>query len=670
MEIKGQISEIIYQNEVNSYTIAEFETDEELTTIVGYLPFINKGDSLKLVGSFVNHPDYGRQFKIQTFEKTMPETLEALERYLAGGVIKGVGPATAKRIVDNFKEETISVLKFEPYKLANVKGITKTKAIEIADEFNEKWELWQIVGFLERFGIANQNSKKVYEALGKEAISKIEENPYILIDITYGVDFKKIDKMAMELGISKDNSKRIESAIKYSLIIASHNGNSCVIYENLVKFVADLLGINEEQIEEEIINLKAIENIYLEEREEKEWVYLNNFYVAEKNIADKLIALDETKNIKKIKNFNAELEKTQEKQDIILSAEQKEAVKAVNDNNVCIITGGPGTGKTTIIKSIIDIYKTRKMKVVLCAPTGRAAKRMQEQSGEEATTIHRLLEIRKLDDQEDYLSLDYPITPIDADVVIIDEMSMVDMFLMNHILKAIYLGTKLILVGDINQLPSVGPGNVLQDIIESQSITTIELNKIFRQAAKSKIITNAHRVNNGKSFIGTEENEDKLNDFFFMNEMSQEKVLSDVISLCSGRLKNYGNYDFFKNIQVLTPTKKGMLGTKELNKQLQNVLNPNQGIEKQHGDRIFRPGDRVMQVKNNYDIYWEKEIDDKIEAGAGVFNGELGKIKSIDEDEKQIEVYFDDEKIAWYDFSNLDELEHSYSITIHKSQRK
>lgn len=670
MEIKGQISEIIYQNEVNSYTIAEFETDEELTTIVGYLPFINKGDSLKLVGSFVNHPDYGRQFKIQTFEKTMPETLEALERYLAGGVIKGVGPATAKRIVDNFKEETISVLKFEPYKLANVKGITKTKAIEIADEFNEKWELWQIVGFLERFGIANQNSKKVYEALGKEAISKIEENPYILIDITYGVDFKKIDKMAMELGISKDNSKRIESAIKYSLIIASHNGNSCVIYENLVKFVADLLGINEEQIEEEIINLKVTENIYLEEREEKEWVYLNNFYVAEKNIADKLIALDETKNIKKIKNFKSELEKAQEKQDIILSEEQREAIKAVNENNVCIITGGPGTGKTTIIKSIIDIYKTRKMKVVLCAPTGRAAKRMQEQSGEEATTIHRLLEIRKLDDQEDYLSLDYPITPIDADVVIIDEMSMVDMFLMNHILKAIYLGTKLILVGDINQLPSVGPGNVLQDIIESQSITTIELNKIFRQAAKSKIITNAHRVNNGESFIGTEEKEDKLNDFFFINEISQEKVLSDVISLCSGRLKNYGNYDFFKNIQVLTPTKKGMLGTKELNKQLQNVLNPNQGIEKQHGDRIFRPGDRVMQVKNNYDIYWEKEIDDKLEAGAGVFNGELGKIKSIDEDEKQIEVYFDDEKIAWYDFSNLDELEHSYSITIHKSQRK
>lgn len=382
------------------------------------------------------------------------------------------------------------------------------------------------------------------------------------------------------------------------------------------------------------------------------------------------MALDETKNIKKVNNFNSELEKAEKKQDIILSEEQKEAVKAVNDNNVCVITGGPGTGKTTIIKTIIDIYKTRKMKVVLCAPTGRAAKRMQEQSGEEATTIHRLLEIRKLDEQEDYLSVDYPITPIDADVVIIDEMSMVDMFLMNHILKAIYLGTKLILVGDINQLPSVGPGNILQDIIESERITTIELNKIFRQAAKSKIITNAHRVNAGESFIGVEEKEDKLDDFFYINENSQEKILQDVISLSSGRLQKYGNYDFFKNIQVLTPTKKGMLGTKELNKQLQNVLNPNIGIEKGHGDRCFRPGDRVMQVKNNYDIYWEKEIRGKVEAGSGIFNGELGIITKIDEEEKQIEVHFDDEKDAWYDFGNLDELEHSYSITIHKSQRK
>ena len=670
MEIKGQISEIIYQNEINSYTIAEFETDEELTVVVGYLPFINKGDSLKLVGSFVNHPDYGRQFKFQTFEKIMPETLDALEKYLGGGIIKGVGPATAKRIVERFGKDTINVLKFEPYKLGDVKGITSSRALEIAEEFNEKWDLWQIVGFLEKYGITGANSKKVYECLGKDAIEKIEENPYILLDITYGVDFKKIDSMAMKMGLDIDNPKRIESAIKYSLILASHNGNSCAIYENLVKFVSDLLGVNEEQIEEEIINLKAKEDIYLEERDEKEWVYLNSFYLAEKNIADKLMALNESKNIKKIKNFKVELEIAENKQDIILSKEQKEAVKAVNDNNVCIITGGPGTGKTTIIKTIIDIYKDKKKKVVLCAPTGRAAKRMQEQSGNEATTIHRLLEIRKLDESQDYLSIDYPITPIDADVVIIDEMSMVDMFLMNHILKAIYLGTKLILVGDINQLPSVGPGNVLEDIIDSEKITTIELNKIFRQAAKSKIITNAHRVNNGENFLNVEEDEEKLSDFFFINEPSQEKMREDVISLCTGRLKSYGDYDFFKNIQVLTPTKKGMLGTKELNISLQNVLNPEKGEEKKHGDRVFRPGDRVMQIKNNYDIYWEREVDDKIEAGSGIFNGELGVIKQIDENEKQIEVCFDDEKFAWYDYSNLDELEHSYSITIHKSQRK
>ncbi len=668
MEIKGQISEIIYQNEINSYTIAEFETEEELTVIVGYLPFINKGDSLKLVGNFVNHPDYGRQFKIQTFEKIMPQTLEALEKYLSGGIIKGVGPATAKRIVDKFGEETIAVLKFEPERLANIKGISKGKAEEISEEFNEKWDLWQIVGFLERFGITGQNSKKVYEKLGQDAIPKIEKDPYILLDITYGVDFKKIDKMAMDLGIDEQSSSRIASAIKYSLILAGNNGNSAVIYENLLSYVSNLLRIGTETIENEIINLKAKQEIFLEEYDDKEWVYLDTFYTAEQNIAEKLIALDNAKNIKYIKNFKAELDKTEENENIVLSEEQKDAIKAVNENNVSVITGGPGTGKTTIIKSIIKLYEARKMKVVLCAPTGRAAKRMQEQTGKEATTIHRLLEIRKLED-ENFISLDYPITPIDADVVIIDEMSMVDMFLMNHIVKAIYLGTKLVLVGDIDQLPSVGPGNVLQDVIESNAITTIELNKIFRQAARSKIITNAHRVNNGETFIGVEE-KDKLEDFFYINETSQEKMLHDVISLCTGRLKKYGDYDFFKNIQVLTPTKKGILGTKELNKQLQNALNPKSNLEKQNGDRVFRIGDRVMQVKNNYDIYWERKKLDELEAGSGIFNGELGIITGIDEINKQIEVFFDDEKVAWYDFANLDELEHSYSITIHKSQRK
>lgn len=476
--------------------------------------------------------------------------------------------------------------------------------------------------------------------------------------------------MALDLGIEKDNAFRIESGIKYSLLLAGNNGNTCVMYENLILFVSDLLNIQKDQIEEEIINLKAKEEIYLEDRVDGEWVYLSNFYVAEKNIAEKIIALQNAKNIKEIKKFEKELEKAEKKEELILSEEQREAVKTVNDNNVCIITGGPGTGKTTIIRTIIKIYEDKKYKVVLCAPTGRAAKRMQEQTGKEAVTIHRLLEIKKLED-ESYIDLDYPITPIDADIVIIDEMSMVDTFLMNHILKATYLGTKLILVGDINQLPAVGPGTVLEDIINSERISTIKLNKIFRQAAKSKIITNAHRVNNGESFIGIKEEEDKLDDFFFINEATMDKALQDVISLCTGRLKKYGDFDFFKNIQVLTPTKKGPLGTRELNKMLQNALNPKtEETEKSSGDRVFRMGDRVMQIKNNYDIYWQREQEDKIEHGTGIFNGELGRITKIDENEKVLEVMFDDDKSAWYEFSNLDELEHSYSITIHKSQRK
>ena len=430
------------------------------------------------------------------------------------------------------------------------------------------------------------------------------------------------------------------------------------------------MDVSSELIEDQIINLKTKQEIFVKEDEGENWVYLSTFYICEQNIAEKIKSLDKSENIKKIKKFSKELENIEQEQSIILSEKQKEAIKAVNDNNVCVITGGPGTGKTTIIKSIIEIYKLKKMKVILCAPTGRAAKRMQEATGKEASTIHRLLEIGKMDEDSKNMNLDYPVKPIDADVVIIDEMSMVDSIIMNYILKAIYLGTKLVLVGDVNQLPSVGPGNIIGDIIDSESVTVIELNKIFRQAAKSKIITNAHKVNEGETFTNKEEkDEDKLKDFFYINENSQEKVLYDVISLCTGRLKKYGNYDFFKNIQVLTPTKKGMLGTKELNKQLQKALNPMALKEKQQGDRIFRPGDRVMQIKNNYDIYWEKN-EGKIEAGSGIFNGELGNIEEIDEVNKQIKVGFDDNKTVWYDFTDLDQLEHSYSITIHKSQRK
>lgn len=701
MEIKGEVTDIIYQNEVNSYTIAVFETDEEETTIVGYLPFVKSGDTLKVEGKFVEHKDYGRQFKVETFEKLMPETLGALEKYLANGSIKGIGEATAKKIIKTFGEDTINVFKFEPEKLAQIKGISKSKAIEMSESFIENWEVWQIVGFLERFGIGAENAKKIYDLLGINAIEQIESNPYILIDMARGVDFKQIDQMALKLGISYDNQKRVESGIKYGLIKATYNGHSCVIKQNLIDYVISLLDVTTEAIEDNIINLKAKGEIIVETRDEAEWIYLENFYNVEKEIATKIIRLDKSKNLKKIEHIENALKGVEKKSNIELSEKQREAVLSINDSNVTIITGGPGTGKTTIIKTIIDLFEERKKKVILTAPTGRAAKKMTEATGKEASTLHRLLGIGKLDDEGIYSRhSDYKGEPIDADLIVVDELSMVDMFLMNYLLNCIYQGTKLILVGDVDQLASVGAGSVLKDLINSDTINTVKLDKIFRQAAKSKIVLNAHRVNSGLGFIKNDDEEieeDTKQDFFFIRQNSTEKMLQEVISLSTGRLEKFGNYDFFKNIQVLTPTKKGPLGTRELNKALQAVLNPNvdELPERKMGDVVYRVGDRVMQIKNNYDITWEREakpfgvekIDgkseenswtsmylakpkDKKEIGTGVFNGEMGTIIEIDEKEKVVKIQFDDEKIAWYEYADLDQIEHSYAITIHKAQRK
>ena len=422
------------------------------------------------------------------------------------------------------------------------------------------------------------------------------------------------------------------------------------------------------QIEDSLINLNVRNEIEIEIREKVEWIYLYPFYRAEQNVAEKIVLLEKADNVKKIKGFEKKLKRQEKITGIELSEKQKEAIIEVNENNVCVITGGPGTGKTTIIKTIIDLYQAEGKKVVLCAPTGRAAKKMSEATGQEAKTIHRLLEIGKLEDQG-LEKVDYEISPIDADVIVIDEVSMVDIFIMNYVMKGIFLGTKLVLVGDVNQLPSVGPGSVLKDIIASEIVTTICLNKIFRQAAKSSIVVNAHNVNNGESFLGKKQEEDRVEDFFYINETNQEKILNQVITLAKDRLKNYNQYDFYKNIQVLTPTKKGILGTKELNKKLQEVLNPETENKKQktYGGQVFREGDRVMQIKNNYDIFWER-AGNRTENGTGVFNGELGTIQKIDEVDKYIKVNFDDDKTAWYEFMDLEQLELAYAITIHKAQ--
>ncbi len=678
MELVGEVGDIIYYNETNSYMIAEFDTEEEQTTIVGYMPFVSSADNLKIIGNFVEHKKYGRQFKVETFEKLMPQTVGALEKYLANGNIKGVGEALAKRIVSRFGEDTIQVIKTEPERLAEVKGISKAKAIDIAESFLENWEVWQIVGFLERFGIGAEFAKKVYELLGINAIEQIEQDPYILIDIARGVDFKQIDKMALDLGIRYDNDKRIRSGIKYALIRATYNGHACVLKENLVEFVISLLDVMTENIEDGLIELRANDEIVIEERKDGTgtWIYLSNFYYTEQEIALRIKRLQQASNVKEIKNIQTILKKLESHSNIELSEKQKKAIELVNENNVTIITGGPGTGKTTIIKTIIDIYEQKGNKVVLCAPTGRAAKKMTETTGKEASTLHRLLEIGKIDENNFYqTSTEYEGAPIDADLIIVDELSMVDMFVMSYLLKCIYKGTKLILVGDCDQLSSVGPGNVLKDLIASEKVVTVHLDKIFRQAAKSKIILNAHRVNNGEPFLTKEDEdytEETMEDFFYINESSQEKIVGEVLSLCTGRLKNYGDYDFFQNIQVLTPTKKGMLGTRELNKALQERLNPNvcDLPEKANMGAIYRAGDRIMQVKNNYDMDWEKEINGNIEVGKGVFNGEIGTITEVSEKNKIVEIKFDDEKTAYYDYTELEQIEHSYAITIHKAQRK
>ena len=674
MEITGEVRDIIYKNEINSYTIAEFETEEEITTIVGYLPFINSGDTLKLIGKFVEHKEYGRQFKIDTFEKMMPQTLNALERYLSNGNIKGIGETIAKRIIKKFGEETIHVFKYEPMRLTEIRGISETKAKEMSESFIENWEVWQIVGFLERFGIGAEYAKKVFDLFGTKAIEEIESNPYILIDLTKGVDFRQIDKMALDLGMNYDNEKRVTSGIKYGLIRSTYNGHSCVLKDNLIEFVINLLDVSTENVENGLINLKVKNEIVIETRGKEEYVYLYTFYNTEEEIAFRIQRLQKAKNIKKIAKLKEQLKKVEKNSSIELSEKQKEALELVNENNVTIITGGPGTGKTTIIKNIIDIYEEKGKKVILAAPTGRAAKRMTETTGKEASTLHRLLEIGKIDEDSLYKNTsDYEGAPIDADLIIVDEVSMMDMFLMNYLLKYIYQGTKLILVGDEDQLASVGPGSILKDLIHSEEVATIHLDKIFRQAAKSKIILNAHRVNDGENFIQKDEIEEEMeNDFFFIKENSQEKILAQIVSLCTGRLEKYGNYDFFQNIQVLSPTKKGMLGTKELNKILQEQLNPNLNDlpEKSSMGAVFRAGDRVMQIKNNYDIYWEKESFGTKEIGSGVFNGEIGTIVKVDEIEKQVEIKFDDDKRVWYEFSDLDQIEHSYAITIHKAQRK
>lgn len=522
MEIKGQIDNIIYANESNGYTVCELITDTQVVTVVGYLPFINVGDVITAKGELVKHNVYGEQFKVNTFEKVMPSNLVEIEKYLGSGIIKGIGPVTAKKIVDRFGENSIYVLKCEPYKLSEIRGINSEKAQLISEEFTNLWELWQIVTFLQKYDIGSANANRVYKELGVNALAVIKDNPYILLDILYGVGFEKIDKIAYELGVEYDSPFRISSAIKHGLKLALKNGHTCVNENAIIDFVRNTLSVPADLVENEIVALSYSKQIYIENN----LVFLKEYYEAEEIIAKKLVSFSLDK-VKKNINLDKKIKEQEEKNDIRLSDEQKKAIEMVFNNKISIITGGPGTGKTTIIKMLVNLFNYENKSIALCAPTGRAAKRITETTGEEAKTLHRLLEIGKTADEG--IELNLMINKINQDVVIVDEMSMVDTAVMSYLVRGLKESTRLVLIGDADQLPSVGAGLILKDLIESEIIPTMKLNEIYRQAKESNIVVNAHKINNGEEISLIE----KKGDFIFLRETN---ILEQIIDLIGNRL--------------------------------------------------------------------------------------------------------------------------------------
>lgn len=523
MELRGQIEEIIFSNELNGYTVCSMEVDGSAITITGNLPFVNIGDLLVVNGSFVNHNIYGKQFKVDEFEKAMPSSKIEIEKYLGSGIIKGVGPATSKKIVNKFGDESLQVLQHEPKRLAEIKGINFEKACEISESFNNAWGLWQILMFLKQYGIGTVNANKIYKIYGMNSINAIKENPYVLLDMLYGMNFGHIDKIAMSLGFELNSPYRIASGIKYALTLAIRNGHTCVLETAMIEYVADMLSVSEDLVENELTALKFSKKVYAED----DYIFLEDYFLAEENVAKKLLMLSRNFS-KKYKSLNERIKEAEEKFHIELSKEQREAIKACFENQVVIITGGPGTGKTTIIKVLTYLLKQIDIEVALCAPTGRAARRMKETTGEEAKTLHKLLEISKIED--DTVNINFPVNKIRQNVVIIDEMSMVDIVLMNYLVKGLEDNSKLILIGDSDQLASVGPGSVLKDLIESGAIVTKKLTEIYRQAAESQIITNAHKINEGSKELSFNKKE---GDFFFIRE---NDIIKQIVELVDVRL--------------------------------------------------------------------------------------------------------------------------------------
>lgn len=665
--INGFVEKVVYRNAENGYTVVNISVEGDDVVCTGYFSDITEGDQIIAEGSFVEHKQYGIQFTVASYEIKEPETSVAMEKYLGSGIIKGVGPALSAKIVKKFGDETFNIIEREPERLAEIKGITEKKAIEIGSQFEEKKEFRNAMIFLNQYGVSNALAMKIYKEYGIKVMKIVRENPYRLADDIAGVGFKTADEIALRMGFSPESSMRMKAGMSFALSMAASNGHTYLLYEDLYEESKRLLGISEAEFENDIYELTIERKIVLKEVKGERRVYNNNLYYMELTVARKLLDLN-AKSENNYKVMEAKVKEVEAKTGIKLGDLQRKAVYEAVESGLVIITGGPGTGKTTTINAIIKLFEMQNMEILLAAPTGRAAKRMTETTGMEAQTIHRLLELNGNPEEGGSMRFERnELNPLEADVIIIDEMSMVDIYLMYSLLKAVTVGTRLILVGDVNQLPSVGPGKVLKDIIGSEKFNVVRLSEIFRQAAESDIITNAHKINAGQSI----RLDNKSKDFFMLSMNSSLQIQRALVSLIAEKLPPYVDATKY-DIQVLTPSRKGELGVENLNKILQQYINPPapNKREKQWGEMIFRENDKVMQIKNDYQMEW-KIVTKKgltIKEGSGVFNGDCGIIREINEFAGTVTVEFDEGKIVEYTGATLEELELAYAITIHKSQ--
>ena len=659
VELSGSVEDVIYKNADNGYTVINLGCDEGLIAVVGNLGDVNEGERLSLRGGWITSPKYGRQFKAAMCERSMPETESEISAYLGSGVIKGLGPAIAKKIVKQFGTEALDIIDNDCMQLTVIKGITSDKSLYISNEYHKITGVNEVIKFLGEYNFGPAHAISVWSAFEHDSIKQIKTNPYILCTSGIDIDFRSVDRMAADLGFDAENSDRVRAGIVYVLHENANAGHTCLPTEKLRESVCDNLGIERRQFESCLDDCEEKDWVVRITLGKREFVYLPEYYLAETYIAKKLAFMLRT-SAQYEKDYSEEIRGVEFSENIQYEDLQRAAISACLTGSVFILTGGPGTGKTTTLNGVIKILKAQKKRILLCAPTGRAAKRMSDLTGEPARTIHRLLEVDFTAKGELKFKRNET-NPLPADVVIADEMSMVDALLMCSLVRAIKPTSKFIMVGDSNQLPSVGAGNVLKDLIASHYIPSVELKEIFRQAAQSLIVTNAHRIVNGEFPVL----DDRQNDFFFMNKSLESDIAELVIQLAKQRLPDTYGFSPIDDIQVLCPTKMGMAGTKELNKQLQSALNPpsQNKAELKFFDVIFRTGDKVMQTKNDYDVLWTKNN----EKGSGIFNGDIGIIRSVDRFSQNVTIDFEG-RVAIYTSEMLRRLEHAYAITIHKSQ--